>query len=79
MFVDTRVGALTEAEDLMQAILSGKFSADAVAGDLSDLCAQGASAHGNAAGITLYESSGTALEDVAAAQPITREGSHVEA
>jgi ornithine cyclodeaminase len=67
-FVDTRDGALQMAGDLIQAIAAGALTADDIAADLFQL------ARGERAGrrfydqITLFKSTGTALEDLAAAQ-----------
>jgi ornithine cyclodeaminase len=68
IFVDTRDGALADAGDLVQAIAAGALTAEDIAADLFQL------ARGERAGrrfydqITLFESTGTALEDLAAAQ-----------
>ena len=66
--VDTRVGALAEAGDLVQPLARGVITLDRITGDLAELL------RGNCAGrtqrdqITLFKSVGTALEDLAAAQ-----------
>jgi ornithine cyclodeaminase len=68
VFVDTREGALAEAGDLVQAVAEGHFDPADIAADLFEL------ARGERAGrrfydqITLFKSTGTALEDLAAAQ-----------
>ncbi len=68
VFVDTREGALTEAGDLIQAIRAGAFDPADIAADLFELT------RGEKAGrrfydqITLFKSTGSALEDLAAAQ-----------
>ncbi|OAB55058.1 ornithine cyclodeaminase [Phormidium willei BDU 130791] len=68
VFVDTRAGALAEAGDLIQALAEGALSAADVAADLFEL------ARGEKAGrrfydqITLFKATGSALEDLAAAQ-----------
>ncbi len=69
VFVDTYEGAMNEAGDLLQAIASGHFRADAIAADLASLCREkhkGRGADRNA--ITLFKSVGAALEDLAAAE-----------
>ncbi len=68
IFVDTRAGALADAGDIVQPLASGVLREDDIAGDLFDL------ARGSRAGrryhdqITLFNSVGTALEDLAAAR-----------
>lgn len=68
VFVDTRVGALAEAGDIIQPIKSGVLREDDIAGDLFEL------ARGSRAGrryhdqITLFKSVGMAIEDLAAAR-----------
>ena len=68
VFVDTREGALAEGGDLVQAIAAGAFDPADVAADLFQLT------RGERAGrrfydqITLFKSTGSALEDLAAAQ-----------
>ncbi|PTW62747.1 ornithine cyclodeaminase [Breoghania corrubedonensis] len=67
LFVDTRGGALSEAGDMAQPIAAGIISAEDVAADLFELC------RGEKAGrrfydqVTLFKSTGTAIEDLAAA------------
>lgn len=68
IFVDTREGALAEGGDLVQAIKAGALEPEDVAADLFELT------RGERAGrrfydqITLFKSTGSALEDLAAAQ-----------
>ncbi|MEI2385418.1 ornithine cyclodeaminase family protein [Breoghania sp. JC706] len=72
LFVDTRAGALSEAGDLVQPIAAGVISAEDIAADLSELC------RGEKAGrrfydqVTLFKSTGTAIEDLAAAIHVFR-------
>ena len=66
--VDTRVGALAEAGDLLQAIAAGAINAADIVADLSDLCRSGVAARDDAGTITLFKSVGTALEDLACAE-----------
>ena len=68
VFIDTLDGAKDEAGDLIQAVESGVFSFDEVAGDLYGLSARDASFRKDPAEITLFKSVGTALQDLAAAQ-----------
>ena len=70
VFVDTHEGALHEAGDLLMAQTEGKFNWADIQGDLHDLC--GGKVHGRKTDdeITLFKSSGTALEDLAAAKMV---------
>lgn len=67
LFVDTRGGALSEGGDLVQPLEAGVIDHDDVAADLFELC------RGEKAGrrfydqVTLFKSTGTAIEDLAAA------------
>ncbi|GJD36620.1 ornithine cyclodeaminase family protein [Methylobacterium aerolatum] len=74
VFADTRAGALREAGDLIQAIASGAWSADRLAGDLHDLCAGAVAGRRDAAEITLFKSVGAALEDLVAASLVVEAG-----
>lgn len=68
VFVDTRAGAIVEAGDIVQPIESGALDPADIAADLFDLT------RGERAGrryydqITLFKSTGTAIEDLAAAE-----------
>ena len=68
VYVDTRAGAMKEAGDIVQPLASGALAAEAVKGDLFDLCRGTAPGRGDAGAITLFKSVGTALEDLAAAK-----------
>lgn len=68
VYVDTRTGALKEAGDIVQPLASGALAAEAIKGDLFDLCRGTARGRTDAEAITLFKSVGTALEDLAAAQ-----------
>lgn len=70
LFVDTRAGALAEAGDLAMPIADGVITADAIVGELSELCAGTVQGRRTADEITLFKSVGTALEDLAAAQHV---------
>ncbi len=67
VFVDTLHGAESEAGDLIQAQDEGKFNFDLVQGDLFELCSGSKLGRKTDGEITLFKSSGTALEDLAAA------------
>jgi ornithine cyclodeaminase len=66
VYVDTIEGALHEAGDLIQAVASGHFAMDRIAGDLAGLCQRRYKRDAQA--ITLFKSVGTAIEDLAAAE-----------
>jgi ornithine cyclodeaminase len=67
IYVDTRVGALHEAGDIVQPLAAGVINASDVAGDLFYLCRGTATGRRAPEEITLFKSVGTALEDLAAA------------
>ena len=67
VFVDTLRGAEAEAGDLIQAQAEGKFNFDQVQADLFELCSETKMGRKTDSEITLFKSSGTALEDLAAA------------
>jgi ornithine cyclodeaminase len=67
VYVDTRVGAMKEAGDIVQPLQSGVLHENSIAGDLADLTqgrVPGRQFHNQ---ITLFKSVGTAVEDLAAA------------
>jgi ornithine cyclodeaminase/alanine dehydrogenase-like protein (mu-crystallin family) len=67
LFVDTRGGALKEGGDLVQPIRAGLVSEQAVEADLFDLSSRRFTFDRAKSDITLFKSTGTALEDLAAA------------
>jgi ornithine cyclodeaminase/alanine dehydrogenase-like protein (mu-crystallin family) len=67
VFVDTREGALSEAGDIMLAIAEGRFAPERIAADLKELCTGRHRGRASDDEITLFKSSGTALEDLACA------------
>jgi ornithine cyclodeaminase len=67
VYVDTRDGARAEAGDLIQAEAEGKFSFDAIKGDLFELCRGLVPGRTDPHAITLFKSCGTAIEDLATA------------
>jgi ornithine cyclodeaminase len=73
VYVDTRAGALKEAGDIVQPLKSGALEAEAIKGDLFDLCRGAVPGRADAAAITLFKSVGTALEDLAAAKLVAEE------
>lgn len=67
LFVDSRESALAEADDIRVAIAQGRIDSSHIAGDLSDLASGRVPGRSNADEVTLFESCGMAIEDVAAA------------
>ncbi len=67
VYVDTRVGALKEAGDIVQPLAAGVISEADIAGDLFDLCRDMAPGRQSEEEITLFKSVGSAIEDLAAA------------
>lgn len=68
VFVDTRDGALNEGGDVVQAVHSGALSAEDIQADLFQLCRGENPGRTGDDEITLFKSSGTAIEDLAAAK-----------
>ena len=68
VFVDSRVGALAEAGDLVIPIREGAIDASHIAGELGDVFGGRTPGRRNAAEITIFKSLGMAVEDVAAAR-----------
>ncbi len=72
LFVDSRESALAEAGDLLLAIAEGAVTADHIAGDLGDLVAGRVVGRTGDGEITLFESLGLGIEDVAATHHVYR-------
>jgi ornithine cyclodeaminase len=68
LFCDTRDGALKEAGDLTDPLARGVITADRILGDLFDLARGQCRGREGDREITLFKSTGTALEDLAAAK-----------
>ena len=68
VFVDSRTGALAEAGDLVIPIAEGAFDASHIVAELGDVFGGRAPGRRSAAEITIFESLGMAVEDVAAAR-----------
>ncbi len=68
VFVDSRVGALAEAGDLVIPIREGAIDASHIAGELGDVFGGRTPGRRSAAEITIFKSLGMAVEDVAAAR-----------
>jgi ornithine cyclodeaminase len=67
LFVDTRGGALKEGGDIVIPLEQGIISADKVEADLFELCRGTVTVTRGPQDITLFKSTGTAIEDLAAA------------
>jgi ornithine cyclodeaminase len=72
LFVDTRGGALKEGGDIVIPLEQGVITADKIEADLFDLCRGTVSFQRNPQDITLFKSTGTAIEDLAAAALVWR-------
>jgi len=68
VYVDTRIGAFSEAGDILQAIDAGVIDRSEVRGELAELAGGTVPGRTDDAAITLFKSVGTALEDLAAAE-----------
>jgi alanine dehydrogenase len=66
-FVDSRVGALAEAGDIVLAISEGAITSDHIAGEMVQLVAGTIAGRQDERQVTLFKSLGMAVEDVAAA------------
>jgi ornithine cyclodeaminase len=67
VFVDSRVGALAEAGDVVLAMREGLITAEHVAAELGDVVAGRAAGRCDQREVTIFKSLGMAVEDVAAA------------
>jgi ornithine cyclodeaminase len=68
LFVDSRVGALAEAGDIVIPIAEGAITPDHIAAELGEVFAGRAAGRQTAAEVTIFKSLGMAVEDVAAAR-----------
>ena len=68
LFVDSRVGALAEAGDIVIPIGEGAFDASHISAELGDVFGGRAEGRRNDTEITIFKSLGMAVEDVAAAR-----------
>lgn len=71
LYVDTREGALTEAGDMTEPLARGVIATSDIRGDLFALTRGDVPGREDAKEITLFKSTGTALEDFAAAVLVT--------
>jgi alanine dehydrogenase len=67
VFVDSRVGALAEAGDIVIPIKEGAIDQSHIAGEIGDVCGGRIPGRRSRAEITIFKSLGMAVEDVAAA------------
>lgn len=67
VFVDSRESALAESDDIRGAIAEGVIDASHIVGDLADLASGRVPGRRNEGDVTLFESCGMAIEDIAAA------------
>lgn len=70
LFVDQRSAALAEAGDLLQAVEEGACGLDQVAGELGELILGRVEGRTSADEITLFDSMGVAVEDLASARQV---------
>jgi len=70
IYVDTRIGALREAGDIVDPLSRGVIAENDICGDLIDLCRDGTKGRKTPEEITLFKSVGTAVEDLATAMLI---------
>lgn len=71
VFVDTIDGAPVEAGDIVKPLESGAMTMDDIAADLFNLCRGEHQGRSSDTEITLFKSTGAALEDLAAARLVT--------
>ena len=67
LFVDSRIGALAEAGDVLLPMREGVFDETHIAGELGEVSAGTVPGRRSAAEVTIFKSLGMAVEDVAAA------------
>ena len=72
VYVDTFLGALAEAADVIEPIARGVIARADIKGELADLVTGSVRGRSDADEITLFKSVGTAVEDLAAAQMLVR-------
>ena len=67
VFVDSRLGALAEAGDIVIPLKEGAIDESHIAGEIGDVCGGRVAGRRGAAEITIFKSLGMAVEDLAAA------------
>jgi ornithine cyclodeaminase/alanine dehydrogenase-like protein (mu-crystallin family) len=70
IYVDVRESALAESGDLRMAVAEGAIGGDAIVAELAELVSGRAAGRGAAEEITIFDSLGVAIEDLAAAQAL---------
>jgi ornithine cyclodeaminase/alanine dehydrogenase-like protein (mu-crystallin family) len=68
VYVDTRAGALSEAGDLLLAVLDGAFALENVAGEVGEVVLRRSPGRASANDVTIYKSVGAAFLDAATAR-----------
>lgn len=76
IFVDTRLGALAEAGDLILPLASGAIGPDQILGELTDLCRGEVEGRVTRSDITVFKSVGAAIEDLVAARMVLESARH---
>jgi ornithine cyclodeaminase len=71
-YVDTRAGTMSEAGDIMLAIVDGSIRESDIRGELRELVTGSADGRTSDEAITLFKSVGTAIEDLAAAELVLK-------
>ena len=77
VYVDSRPGALAESGDLLIPIEEGRYAADRIVGELGELLAGRIAGRETDRDVTIFESLGMAIEDVAAADLVYRRAAAV--
>ena len=77
VFVDSRAGALAEAGDIVIPIEEGHYTAERLAGELGELFAGAVPGRRSRDEVTVFESLGMAIEDVAAADLVYKRAAEV--
>ncbi len=72
LFVDRRESALNEAGDLLIPMAEGAVGAEHIAGELGEVLLGEVAGRGSAAEVTVFESLGLGVEDLAAAERVYR-------
>ena len=77
VYVDSRPGALAEAGDIVIPIEQGHYTAERLAGEVGDLFARRVAGRMSRDEVTIFESLGMAIEDVAAADMVYKRAAEV--
>jgi len=71
LFVDSRVGALAESGDIVQAVEAGRIAPDHIAAELGEVAAGRHPGRHRASEVTVFKSLGMAVEDAVAAKLVS--------